>query len=457
MPVSAAAASRTPAPVAVAAVTIDAAAEHASSSASSSTPVSIHSARRGTRCSSRSRHDELPVPGGEPPVHVADRIAGPVLADPQVLRPVPAARLGVGRGARREDARSTNGSGPSGTTRGSTSVARVRRRGVRRRSATPNGAAERRSPTRCAPAPATRGPHRPDLRTLPRPDRPDEDGHALEVVVIGQPHRRTPRPRFTIARSTMTRPLAAASAGAASSTPSPRSASNGTAIPATTVPRRSAASTKSQPACTFVPITNRMHGPEGQARRAPPQAHRSGPSCGVQRHGHGREQVLDRRRGRRPGRRGSSRSGARAPAPPAPSRRRGARGRAPARSRAPARTARARPRSGATRRARRPGAERVAVTRSTAYWMTASSTYTGADGAPAPRARPSDPSTASSSPSGWRSSCRFTTSAALLGSGSRPRPTARTGRADPPAAGRSRAGRSGSRSRSRRTASAAGA
>ena len=46
------------------------------------------------------------------------------------------------------------------------------------------------------------------------------------------------------------------SAGADSSTSRPRNPTKGTTIPATTVPSKRAARTKSQPACAFVPITN---------------------------------------------------------------------------------------------------------------------------------------------------------------------------------------------------------
>ena len=103
------------------------------------------------------------------------------------------------------------------------------------------------------------------------------------------------------------------------------------------------------------------------------------------------------------------------------------------------------------------GAERVAVTSSTAYRTTASSTYT----ARTARLRLEHVVGLTTPLRGRRAGVARAAAARRRprsrGRGTRPGPTARTGRAGPPAADRSRAARPGSRSRSRRRARAAGA
>ncbi len=154
-----------------------------------------------------------------------------------------------------------NGSGPSGRTAGSTIVlpATVTRR---RRSATPNGAADRSETTESSCTPRLRA-GRAVTSSTRSPGDTFVTYRRVRATCGSSSNRpsRTPRARFVTIRSTNASSPCATSAGARRSISIPRSMRPGRMRPATSVPNSSAQRTNNQPACTFVPSRKRTPAP----------------------------------------------------------------------------------------------------------------------------------------------------------------------------------------------------
>ena len=198
---------------------------------------------------------------------------------------------------------------------------------VRRRSATPNGAADRSVTTEASCTPRLRA-----GRTVTSSTRSPGDTfvrYRLVGATCGSSSvspRRTPRARFVTIRSTNASSPWTTSPGARRSTSIPRSMRPGRIRPDTSVPNIKAQRTNSHPACTFVPSRNRTPAPRASpAARLRRRTVRTSRRCRAEprpRPGPGGPPLVPRRRCSGPA---AGSAGERAPPAPTPSRRPAAR------------------------------------------------------------------------------------------------------------------------------------